>query len=315
MTSDPPRLPAPLRAGDRVALVAPSGVVDTGRLDAGVAMLRSWGYDPVELPHVRAVHGHTAGTDTQRAADLQAAVDDPDYRAIWTVRGGYGLTRIVDRLDLDGLRRDPRWVIGFSDASALLHAVWRQARLVTCHGQFAGRAHLVARHDDAADHLRSLLAGERTSAPLPRLAGAPPPRTLVPGTATGPLLGGNLALLCAGIGTPNQLDTRGAVLFLEDVNESPYRIDRMLTQLRGAGMLDDVAGVVLGDFVGCDPPAGAPSATLDEVVADRLGDLGVPVLVDLPLGHQDRHLAVPHGATVTLDTGVGTLEVRGPVTA
>lgn len=309
------RLPAALRRGDRVALVAPCGVVDVDRLEAGASALRSWGLDPVEMPHVRARHGHTAGTDDQRLSDLQAALDDPAYRAIWTVRGGYGLTRIVDRLDLTGLRRDPRWVVGFSDVTALLHAVWRRVGLVSCHGQFAGRIHLVEQHPDAAAHLWALLSGVAEPGPLPLLEGAPRPHAVVRGTATGRLVGGNLALVCAGLGTRNQLATAGAVLFLEDVNESPYRLDRMLTQLRAGGLLDEVAGIVLGAFVACDPDPGVPSATVEEVVADRLADLGVPVLAGLPLGHQDRHLALPHGALVRLDADAGILAITGPVTS
>lgn len=315
MTSDGPRLPAPLRPGDRVALVAPCGVVDVDRLEAGAATLRDWGYEPVELPHVRDRHGHVAGRDDARLADLQAAVDDADLRAIWVVRGGYGLTRIVDRLDLAGLRAEPRWVIGFSDVTALLHAVWRGAGLVSCHGQFAGRAHLVDGHPDAASHLRGLLAGDVASGVLPALDGHPAPTAVAPGRGTGALLGGNLAVTAAGIGTPNQLDTRGAVLLLEDVNEPPYKLDRLLTQLRGAGLLAHVAGVVLGTFIGCDPEPAIASGTVAEVVHDRLADLGVPVLAGLPVGHQDRHLALPHGATVTLDADAGTITLEGPVTS
>lgn len=310
-----PVLPAPLRPGDRVALVAPSGVVDVERLEAGAQSLRTWGYEPVEMPGVRHRTGHLAGTDAQRLADLQAAIDDPSLRAIWIARGGYGLTRIVDRLDLDGLADHPRWVIGFSDVTALLHAVWRRLGLVSCHGQFAARVHLVDAFPDAATHLRALLAGALDPGPLPALSGHPAPHPLVGGRATGPLVGGNLAVTCAGIGTTNQLDPRGAVLLLEDVNEAPYKLDRMLTQLREAGLLDEVAGVALGDFVGCEPAQGVPSASVDDVLRDRLGDLGVPVLAGLPVGHQDRHLALPHGATVTLDASAATVALTGPVTS
>lgn len=310
-----PVLPAPLADGDRIALVAPCGVVDPDRLDAGAATLRTWGYDPVEMPGVRGRRGHLAGSDDERLADLQAAIDDPSLRAIWVVRGGYGLTRIVDRLDLAGLAEHPRWVVGFSDATALLHAVWRRVGLVSCHGQFAARLHLLESFPDAAVHLRALLAGDVDPGPMPALAGEPAPRALVAGRAAGSLVGGNLAVTCAGIGTANQLDTRGAVLLLEDVNEAPYRLDRMLTQLHHAGMLAHVAAVVLGRFIACDPAPGVPSATVDEVLFERLGDLGVPVLAGLPTGHQDRHLAVPHGATVHLDATAGVVDLAGPVTA
>ena len=302
--------PAPLHVGDRIALVAPCGVVDPDRLRAGVVTLRHWGFEPVVGRHVLERHGHVAGTDHVRRADLQAAIDDPGLRAIWVVRGGSGATRIVDDLAWAGLRQEPRWLVGFSDVTALHHAAWRHARVVTCHGHFAGRLDQVEAHPDAAAHLRSLLMGDVTPGPVPQLAGHPPPRVLVPGRGTGRLLGGNLAVLCAGIGTPNQLDTAGAVLLLEDVNEPPYRIDRMLTQLRAAGMLARVAGVVLGTFVACDPPEDVASATVDDVLLDRLGDLGVPVVADLPVGHQSRHLALPHGAQVTLDTTAGGLALE-----
>ena len=301
--------PVPLRPGDRVALVAPSGVVEPEHVDAGAAVLRDWGQEPVEMPHVRARHGHMAGNDDQRRADLQAALDDPGIRAIWSVRGGYGATRLVGRVDWSSMVADPRWFVGLSDVTALHHDLWRATGVVSCHGTNAGRlAHLDA-HPVTAAHLRALLAGEWTTGPLPQPAGAPPPRPVAGGTAVGPLLGGNLALLCAGIGTPNQLDTRGAVLLLEDVHEAPYRVDRMLTQLRSAGLLADVAGIALGGFLGGDPPAHVPSHTIAEVVEERLGNLGVPVLADLPVGHHDRDVAVPHGATVELDVDSAVLGV------
>ena len=304
------RWPTPLDDGDRIAVVAPCGVVDPERLAAGVATLRHWGFEPVVGRHVLERHGHLAGTDHMRRADLQAAIDDPALRAIWVVRGGSGATRIVDDLDWRALREVPRWLVGFSDVTALHHAAWRHARVVTCHGHLAGRLDQLAAHPDAAAHLQSLLTGGPVAGPVPELAGHPSPRVLVPGRGTGPLLGGNLSVLCSGIGTRNQLDTSGAVLLLEDVNEPPYRVDRMLTQLRASGMLHDVAGVVLGTFIACDPPAGVASATIEDVVLDRLGDLGVPVLADLPVGHQPRHLALPHGATVTVDTAGGGLALE-----
>jgi muramoyltetrapeptide carboxypeptidase len=318
-------LPVPLRPGDVVAVVAPSGPVQADQLDVGVAQLAAWGYRPVVMPHALDVHGHLAGTDDARLADLNVALADPDVRAVWAARGGYGLTRILDRIDWDALAGDPKPLVGFSDTTALHLAAWKRLRLVTFHAQFAGRAHLLARYPDAAAHLRALLAGEQRAGPLPVLDGEPLPRVVAGGRAEGRLLGGNLTLLTATIGTRWQLDTAGAVLLVEEVGEEPYAIDRSLTQLRAAGMFDDVAGVVVGRLRGCDPtpkvPAGggppvAPSsATADEVVAERLGDLGVPVVVDLPVGHVDRHLALPHGAEVGLDADHGVIELRGPATA
>jgi muramoyltetrapeptide carboxypeptidase len=318
-------LPAPLRPGDGVAVVAPSGPVQADQLEAGVSQLAAWGYRPVVMPHALDVHGHLAGTDDDRLEDLNSAIADPDVRAVWAARGGYGLTRILERIAWDALAADPKPLIGFSDTTALHLAAWKQLRLVTFHAQFAGRAHLLARYPDAAAHLRSLLAGQARPGPLPALEDEPPPRVLAGGRAEGRLLGGNLTLLTATIGSPWQLDTAGAVLLVEEVGEEPYAIDRSLTQLAAAGMLDELAGVLVGRLRGCDPretvPAGGgppvvrSSATADEVVADRLGVLGVPVLMDLPVGHVDRHLALPHGVEVRLDADRGVLELRGPSVA
>jgi muramoyltetrapeptide carboxypeptidase len=320
-----PMLPAPLRAGDPVAVVAPCGPAHPDQLASGVAQLEAWGYRPVVMPHALDVHGHLAGSDEARAADLDAAFGDPDLRAVWVARGGYGSTRILDRIDWDALAADPKPLVGFSDVTALHLAAWARLRLVTFHAQFAARAHLLARYPDAAAHLRALLAGEVLPGPLPALEGEPSPRAVTGGRAEGRLLGGNLTLLTSTIGTPAQLDTRGAVLLLEEVGEAPYAIDRALTQLRAAGLLDQLAGVVVGRLRGCDPEPTAPSegrpspvapaTSADEVVAERLGDLGVPVLVDLPIGHVDRHLALPHGALVRLDADDGTLELRERVSA
>jgi muramoyltetrapeptide carboxypeptidase len=320
------RRPAPLQDGDRVAVVAPSHPVVPAQLELGLETLRSWGYDPVVMPHVFDVHGHHAGTDDDRLADLQTALDDPELRAVWVARGGSGLTRIVGRIDWSGAARDPKPIVGLSDVTALLHAAWVQAGLVTVHGQFAGRAHLLARHPDAAAHLRALLAGRLDPGPLPVLAGEAPPQTVRGGVAEGRLLGGNLSLVTAGIGTPWQLDAAGAIVLLEEVNEPPYALDRALTQLRTSGWLDGVAGVVVGRLRGCEPPragdprapsgeVGPPSASSSEVIADRLGDLGIPVLAELPLGHVDRHLALPHGARIRVDADRGTLELLEPATA
>lgn len=307
-----PLRPRALAPGDRVAIVAPSHAVVPERLDAGLRTLRGWGLVPVELPHARDRHGHLAGSDDARLDDLQHALDDPDLRAVWVARGGSGLGRIVDRLDWTRMGADPKPIIGFSDATTLLHAAWRQLRLVTVHGQFAGRAHLVDRHPDAAGHLLDLLHGRLGPGSRMRLPGGPEPVTVVGGTAEGRLLGGNLSVLAAAVGTPWQADLAGAMVVLEEVGEAPYRIDRALTQLRTAGLLDRVAGVLVGGFVACDPPAGAPSATVAEVVEDRLGDLGVPVLAELPIGHVDGNLALPHGARVRLTADTATLELLEP---
>jgi muramoyltetrapeptide carboxypeptidase len=294
-----------LRAGDRIAVVSPCGpVLDHAVLDRGIGVLRAWGLEVVEGPHARASTGHLAGSDDQRAADLNAAIADPGIRAAWVTRGGYGLTRILDRIDWHALARDATIIVGFSDVSALLVAAWRRLGLVTVHGPFVGW--LAVQPAPVREQVRAVLfgsagAGALTGVPL---AGAPG------GTVRGPLIGGNLTVLAALAGTPDQVDAGGCVLLLEEVGEAPYRIDRLLTQLRHCGTFDGVAGVVVGAPVHCDPPAARPSATFADVLIDRLGDLGVPVVTDLPIGHMPDQHAVLHGGEVTLDGAEGTLAPR-----
>jgi muramoyltetrapeptide carboxypeptidase len=277
--------------------------VPVERLDAGLAVLSSWGLHPVEGAHARAAHGHLAGSDEQRIADLNRAFRDPAVRAVWAARGGYGLTRIVDRLDWPALAADPKLLIGFSDVSALLLAAWQRIGLVSLHGQVVARLHLLA--EQARERLRRGVLGQPAALREP-VAGTVAHTT---GRVSGRLVGGNLAVLAALAGTPDRLRASGCIVMLEEVDEPPYRVDRLLTQLRASGALDGVVGIVVGAPVRCEPAAGARSATFDEVVAERLGDLGVPVLTNLPVGHVDDQLALVYGTQAALDMTSGTLEL------
>lgn len=293
--------PTALREGDRVAVVSPSSPPFPDRLEAGLEVLRSWGLRPVVMPHARDEQGHVAGADEERAADLEAAFTDPSVRAVLVGRGGYGAVRLLDRLDWSAVADDPKPLVGFSDVTALSLAAWQRIGLATVHGPFVGR--FASLDERSGRHLRRLLTDP---APLGRLPGDPA-RTVQGGSAEGVLLGGNLATICSLVGTADHPDLDGAVLLLEDVNEAPYRLDRMLTQLRRSGVLDGVRGVVVGRLIGCDPPSDRPSLTADEVIDDRLGDLGVPVAHGFPVGHFDGQLAVPIGVPVRLDADAGTL--------
>ena len=287
-------MPRALQPGDTVAVVSPSSPVPADRLHAGIDVLASWGLQVVEGPAARAAHGHLAGTDAQRLSDINAAIRDPDVRAVWTSRGGYGLTRILKQVDWPALRADPKLLIGFSDVTALLVAAWQRCGLVAVHGQFVARLHL--QDLTTLESLRRLVFGVSETHVAPAagtIAGT--------GLVEGPLVGGNLAVLAALAGTPDQVRAGGCILLLEEVAEAPYRIDRMLTQLRASGCLDGVRGVALSRPVECDPQPGAASASFDEVVEDRLGDLGVPVLTGLAVGHTDDQQPVLHGGTAMLD--------------
>lgn len=265
------------------------------------------------MPHLHDVRGHLAGHDAARAADLDSAFRDPTLRAVWAARGGYGSGRLLDRLDWEALRHDPKVLVGFSDLTALLLAAWRRLRLVTFHGPFVGQLGDLAHDRLRASSLHRLLTDPSAVLTLAKeAAGA---TTVTGGIVEGRLVGGNLALLCSLVGTPDQPDTDDAVLLLEDVHEAPYRLDRMLVQLRRAGLLDRVAGIAVAALRGCVPPVDRPSASAEEVIADLLGDLGVPVLQGLELGHTDGQLAVPLGVRVRLDASGRSLTMLEAATA
>ncbi len=292
--------PPALRPGDQIALVSPSGPVAPERIQAAVEVLHGWGLRPRVYPHVLGRHRYFGGTDEERIRDLNEAFADPANRAVWCTRGGYGLQRIIDRLDLEEVTRRPKLIIGFSDITALHLALWRRARLATLHGPVA------AQLDRGPDSLtaQGVLHAMVSSAPV-SLKPDPAECTYgvtTSGQADGVLLGGNLSLLAASIGTPDQPDLDGAILLLEDVNEEEYRVDRMLTHLLRSGALRGVAGVAIGQFTDC-------GASVADAITDRLAPLGVPILGGLPIGHGAQHVAVPLGTPATLDADAGTLVV------
>ncbi|MFS8477542.1 MAG: LD-carboxypeptidase [Micromonosporaceae bacterium] len=306
MTRDSLRPPA-LRPGDLVALVSPSGPASPEHVELGAAVLASWGLRVEVGPHARARTGFLAGTDEQRLADLNAAFADPRVRGVICTRGGYGAQRIVDRLDLAAVRADPKVVVGFSDITALQLALWRTARLATVHGPNPRR--LRDLDPTCAEALRLAVMTDQPVV-VRRDPAEETASVTVRGTARGTLLGGNLSLLAASIGTPDMPDLSGAILLIEDVDEAPYRVDRMLTHLRRAGALSDLAGVAVGQFTNC---VDRWPTTVSEVLLERLGDLGVPVLGGLPIGHGPGQLTVPLGVPATLDTTAGTLTVDSAV--
>ncbi|NIL40443.1 LD-carboxypeptidase [Salinispora arenicola] len=300
--------PPALRPGDTVLLVSPSGPTRPERVARGIELLTGWGLRPVPAPNAYARQGYLAGADELRAADLNAAFADPAVRGIICTRGGYGAQRVVDAIDMTAVRRDPKVVAGFSDITALQFALWRGARLVGVHGPVA------AWRDErtALDSAQSLHAALTTAAPVTVSArgGEETFGVRVSGRATGRLLGGNLCLIVASLGTADMPDLTGAVLLLEEVQEPPYKIDQMLTQLHRSGVLAGLAGVAVGQFTDCADGWGVDVA---DVLTDRLGDLGVPILGGLPIGHGVGQLTVPVGTEAVLDVDAGTLTVAPAV--
>ncbi|HEX6248242.1 MAG TPA: DUF4031 domain-containing protein [Nocardioidaceae bacterium] len=291
--------------GDTVAVVAPAGPVPAERLGAGLEVLRSWGLVVREMPQVRGRLDdldYLAAPDDARAADLMAAWTDPGVAAVVAARGGYGTQRILDLLDWDLLAAaGPKVLLGFSDVTALHQAVGRYLGLSTLHGPVV--TSLGAADAASRDHLRRMLFE-----PGAALSLTPHPvEPLVGGRTEGPLVGGNLSLLAAGTGTPTALPAEGCIAVLEDVDESPYRLDRLLTQLLRSGWFDGVRGIALGGFSGC-----GVEASLRVVFEDRLAPLGVPVLLGVPVGHAEHNLALPLGVHAVLDADAGTLTLREP---
>lgn len=286
--------PAPLAPGSVVAVVTPAGPVYPDRLAAGIELLRSWGLEvrppaagtPADVPWL-------AASDEARAAEVQDAWLDPDVAAVWCARGGFGSQRILDLLDWRRMTTvRPRWLVGYSDVTALHQAFATHLGVATVHGP--GVASLPDATPETVASVRALLLDGEAAA----VSGTP----VVGGAAQGSLVGGNVAMLASMLATPGSRPAAGGIAVLEDVGEAPYRLDRLLTQLVRAGWFDDVQGIAGGDFTDC----GDPDAVRD-LLRRRLGPLGVPIVLDLPIGHGATNLSLPLGRSAVLDGDAGTL--------
>jgi len=298
--------PRRLVAGDRIGIVAPSGPVPQERLDAGLDILRGWDLEPVVAPHVLAGHasGYLAGTDQDRAADLQQAWCDPELAAVMCARGGYGAQRMVDLLDWAAMRDAPaKAFIGYSDITALHEAFATRLGVATLHGPMAA-AETFLKDGPTQEHLRRTLLAPQEELVLT----SPTARALLPGRAEGVTLGGCVSLLAADLGTPYvRPSAAGGILVLEDIGEEAYRLDRILTQLLRSGWLDGVAGIVLGSWTDC-----GPDEEIRALMLDRLAGLDVPVIEELGFGHCPSTLTVPLGTPAVLDADAATLTLTVP---
>ena len=296
----PPRL----KPGDRIGVVAPSGPVLRKYVVAGLRVLEAAGYRPRLARHLYDRHGHLAGSDAARAEDLNRMLRDPDVRCVLMARGGYGAMRIAREVDWGAMRRDPKIFAGYSDATFLHLGFQARAGVRTLHGPNLhglghGRGGEILRwlswlsHPVPAAGIRELAAPRRFAARRSAVSGL--------------VVGGNLALVHHATGTPYLPSFRGKIVFFEEVNEAPYRIDAMLTHLSLAGALRGIRGFALGSFIQCVPKPRHRELRLGEVLRDRLGALGVPVLGGIKAGHGRRNLPLPLGARATLDPRRGRL--------
>jgi muramoyltetrapeptide carboxypeptidase len=317
MGSKPLIRPPRLTSGNRIGLVAPAGpLLEKDDLTRATELCSALGYEPVLGKNAYRRHGYLAGTDDERLADLNEALQDSSIDAIWCIRGGYGSVRLLDRVDYAAMARRPKALIGFSDATALLNAVTRLSGVVTFHGPVA-RAGM---SDFSRRHFQVVLTSAAVPGGLGRL---PPPAnvliprenrivTLCPGVAEGELAGGNLTLLQCLIGTPYFPELAGAILFLEDMGEDLYRVDRMLAHLRLIGALRRLAGVLVGRFTDLERSGGDGALGFDEVLADYFEPLGIPVAYGFPVGHIDAQWTLPLGVRARLDAGAGEVELLEP---
>ncbi len=314
--------PAGLRRGDTIALVAPAGALDRDMMDRARQRLENMGFTIKAGDDLCRRRGYLAGDDARRAQEFNDAFADHDVKAVFPGTGGYGSTRILDRIDYDLIRANPKILIGFSDITALHLAVGLHSGLVTFH--CPNPMHALGSEKNLTDFSakyfwRNILAEHNTAEPGFAYDSPPegePIHTIRSGVARGPLIGGTLAITNALMGTPYEMDTRDAVLFLEDVRERPYRVDRLLCQLRLAGKLDTCAAVILGQFTKCIPDAGEVSLGINEVFEDYFHDAPYPVVGNFPAGHHRYNATLPMGAIVEVDADRAVVRVlENPVTA
>jgi muramoyltetrapeptide carboxypeptidase len=297
-----PRLikPRAIDPGATLGIAAPGGPVDPDTLAAGCEVLQRAGFRVVRRDDLTARHGYLAGDDARRAAELMELVTNPDVDAIVCARGGYGCDRILDALDASAFRAARKPLVGYSDITALL--LWQRR----CAGLSGFHGPMLERGGDVDADAQALLLDELCgTTPLPGVLRG---TGRVPGDGQGRLTGGNLMLVAASIGTRWEIDTRGAILLVEEVCERPYRIDRMLQQLRGAGKLEALAGIATGDLSTCvDERYPWPGA--EEVFEELAGRIGVPLVTGLPFGHVRGNRTWPLGARATIDGDRGEIRI------
>lgn len=309
--------PVALRPGDLVRLIAPSSPpVDEASLRRAIRGLESLGYRIGYSPGIFRRHGYLAGRDEERARDLEDAFADPEVKAIFCLRGGYGSGRLLSRIDWKGVCSHPKVFLGFSDITAISCGLWVEGGLVTFSGPVVMSDQRQGKPIPSSwEHARSCFGSTKPVGSIfSHLFSRQGVRVISPGSARGRLMGGNLSILCSLLGTPWQPDFTGAILFLEDVAEPTYRIDRSLTHLGNAGVLSSAKGIALGDFSYSedrrrnDEKRGVQA--LDDVLIDRLSGLGKPVVAGFPFGHIKPKATLPFGCMATLDGERGDLVIE-----
>lgn len=296
--------PPALKKGGTVGLVTPASSLTRSAFEKTLSNIETLGFRVKYSDNLRVIRGFLSGTDEQRLQDLHQMFEDSAVDAIICARGGYGSARLLPTLNADLIKGNAKPLIGYSDITALHQYIYAKTGLVTFHGPVGASDY----NDFTRDYLEDLvMKGKKVKVK------AEEPEVIVPGSAEGRLVGGNLSLIASLVGTPFQMSFKDHILFIEEIGESTYRVDRMLTQIAQSGLLQGVKGIAFGYFTNCDAKPGdwgyEQSISLMEVFKDQFGELGVPVLAGLPFGHEKHNATLPVGIRARLDTEKGTIKV------
>lgn len=292
--------PEPLKIGDKIGLVAPSSPAMQDRIEPSIKAMEALGFEVVVGESCRAIHGFLAGTDEVRANDINKMFKDESVKGIFAVRGGYGAARILDMLDYNMIKKNPKVFAGYSDITALHNVFNHKCKLITFHGPMPSTELYNGADDYTIDYLKMNIFSDEPLGILKNPEGKEI-KTLVGGKAKGKLAGGNLSLVVSTLGTSYEIDTKGKILFLEDVDENPYKIDRMLLQLKQSGKFKDAAGIILGDWSDCKPKEGNSSLSLMEVFEELIVPENKPTIYNLACGHCMPTMTIPLGENVIID--------------
>ncbi|WP_372997643.1 LD-carboxypeptidase [Lutispora sp.] len=292
--------PKVLKKGDTIGLIAPSSSVPESKAKACIEWVKSAGYNVKWGESIFQSRGYLSGSDELRAHDINMMFGDKEVDAIFCIRGGYGTMRILDMIDYDLIKNNPKIFIGYSDITTLHTAFLQKTGLITFHGPMVASFAKKGLDKLSKDYFdRALMNPE----PLGDIINPPdvPIRAYNGGAATGKIVGGNLSLLADTMGTPYEIDTKGKILLIEEVGERPYNLDRMLLQLKLGGKFEDAVGIVIGDWADCEPEEGEESLTIDEVIEDIVVPCGKPILSGYKIGHCSPNITIPIGVEAHID--------------
>jgi muramoyltetrapeptide carboxypeptidase len=299
--------PKHLKPGDRIALIAPSSPVDENKLIQAIESVKFMGLIPILFPSATMSHGYLSGPDKIRASDVNNAFEDPNIDGIFCLRGGYGITRILDRIDFKMISENPKMFLGYSDITALHVALNQLSSLVTFHAPMPSRGWMTL-DPLTLQSLTDMIFSSLPAGLTPRID-EEPVEIINPGTATGPLIGGNLSLLAATLGSPYEMDSKNKLIFIEEVEEKNYKVDRGLTSLSLAGKFRDCKGIVLGTWADVGDPDLPPekNLTLREIFDEVVKPCGKPVINNFRAGHIYPQITIPFGVKTRLDATSGTV--------